>query len=190
MVVAQLDHRERLAEIGQLGQLALRRHQRHLLVRRDGVVLAVERRGRADDQRAGRRCRLLQLEWQREDVGAVIFAQGPGAVAVELSDPFGPAATFVGVLQPTDQREGFVLDAPRGKELQRTEVVEQLGHLADARQRFALSHDRTLAVRANRERRLGGTKLDRRTAARARGTIMALAARVVSHGTRATQALS
>jgi hypothetical protein len=38
---------------------------------------------------------------------------------------------------------------PAGKQLQRAVVVEQLGHLADARQHLALAHHRALAVAAD-----------------------------------------
>ena len=75
----------------------------------------------------------------REHVGAVVLAQGAGAAVVQQGLPLGPGAFAVLVLEAPDEGEALAVDGAAGHELQQAVVVEQLGHLADARQHFALA---------------------------------------------------
>ena len=81
-------------------------------------------------------------------------------------------------MQPPDEGEGQVFAAggetATGHELQWAVVVEQLGHLAHARQHFAAAHHGALAIRADGVGALGAAEFDRRAATRARGPVVAL----------------
>jgi hypothetical protein len=77
-------------------------------------------------------------------------------------------------LQAPDEGEALAVDGAAGHELQQAVVVEQLGHLADARQHLALAHDRALAVAADRGGRLRASELHRRAAPGAGRAVVAL----------------
>ena len=172
---AQFHDREGLSQRGKLGQLALGRDQRDLLVGGDAEGLAVDRRGRADTKLRGRRNR--RAAWPpaaRTHRRRCPRPARPREPSVEQRVPFGPGAAGAAVLQAAHQGEGLVLPAAAGQQLQRAVVVEQLGHLADARQRVAVAHDRAAAKAAHRMGGLRAAEFDRRAAAGAGRAVEAL----------------
>ena len=175
---AQLDHAERLAQRGQLGQFALGRDQRCLAGVGHAVGLAVDGGGGADAKALGRRHFAAGVDGAREDIGTVVLAQRRQRAIVQEGGPFGPDPCIAFVLQAAHQSEGHILavelDAPAGHELQGAVVVEQLGHLAQAREHVAAAHDGALAVAADGVRGLRAAEFNRRAAARAGRAVVTL----------------
>ena len=178
---AQLHQVKRLAQRWQLRQLALGGNQLRLAAEGHAVGLAVDGGGHADAKAR----RFGQIAPGRagagEDVAAVVLAQAGDAAVGQKGRPFRPDAGLGFVLQAPDQREGLLLaverDAPAGHELQRAVVVEQLGHLADAREHVAVAHHGALAVAADGVGGLRAFEFHRRATAGAGRTVKALGGR-------------
>eukprot|EP00042_Codosiga_hollandica_P011730 m.26451 g.26451 ORF g.26451 m.26451 type:complete len:401 (+) comp38590_c0_seq1:546-1748(+) len=164
--------------VAQLDDAARSRHARQLAFGRtqgglhDGChlpALAGQRERQADARGFGRCVR--KRRFQAEDELAVVLAE-PGdawgvTAGIEQQMPLVPVAQFGAALHATDDGKALAHPAAARAELQRGIVLKDLGALADAGERVAVTQQRAAAKAADGARRRGARELDGRAAIRA-----------------------